>query len=287
MIVWDDLEPTADFMYPTFKEGGQDYIGVKCTNARLQRHNPRYIAFDAGKNFDAFAGACAHGEVLIDEETGAQRIVTVYDWVIRILPPEGTEVYFDHIFAVVRKLLECQPLVRCEFDHWNATQLIQQIRRLGPRAEEIGVKGDDYRRFRQDAYNGLIRMLPPDPRDLDAQSGEWIVDPPLMQPESCALYEIESLEEDPDTQKVYNPRKGARRGWNSNDVAEVVVHAHKMVQEAGYNKKDDDRSRRAARKRSEAEQTQFMAGGGGGVYNPTRGAGGYRNWHKPTGGRGW
>jgi len=128
-------------------------------------------------------------------------------------------------------------------------------------------------------------MLPPDPRDLNERD-EWATDPPLMAAQSCALYELESLEEDPDTQKVYNPRKGERRGWCSNDVAEVCVHVHKMVQESGYTKKDNDRSRQAARKRSEGDAAAFIAGGGGGVYNPARGGGSVRNWRKGSG-RGW
>lgn len=288
LVVDEELVPTASFDYPRFQEREHEYVGIRLQDANLERLNPRYVAFDAGKNFDAFAGACAHGEVLIDEETGAQRVVTVFDWVVRILPDEGTEVYYDHIYDVVKRLNTKQPLVRVEFDHWNATQLIQQIRRLRPiRAEEVGIKGDDYRRFRADAYAGLIRMLPPDPHDLSDRQ-EWATDPPLMHPHSCALYELESLEEDPETQKVFNPNKGKRRGWNSNDVAEVCVHVHKMVQEAGYSKKDDDRSKRMARKRTEGDAARFLAGGGGGVYNVRRGAGsGYRNWRKPTGGRGW
>lgn len=289
LVVTEDLAPTAWFDYRMFEESGHEYMGIKLADAKLQMGgSPRFLAFDAGKNFDAFAGACGHGEVWVDEDTGVQRTVTVIDWVVRILPEQGTEVYYDDVFGLVKGINRKQPIQRVEFDHWNATQLIQQIRRIQPiRAEEVNVKDEQYRRFRADAYAGLVKMLPPAAQDVDAE-GKWIVDPPSMAAESCALYEIESLEEDPDTRKVFNPNKGKRRGWNSNDVAEVIVHVHTMVQGAGYTKKDDDRSRRAARKRSEGDAHDFISRGGGGVYNPSRSGGAIRNWKKggPSG-RGW
>lgn len=287
MAVRPDLQPTAEFRYRSLTEGNQDYVGIQLSDARLSLEYPRYIAFDAGKNFDAFAGACAHGEIYIDPETGVQRIVTVYDWVLRILPPPSTEVYFDDIFSLIRGLTQKQHIAGIEFDHWNATQLIQQIRKFVLHTAEVGVKGDDYRRFRADVYNGLVMMLPPDPSDYNPESLDWTKDPPWMQPTSCALYELEGLEEDPETLKVWNPRKGERRGYNSNDVAEVIVHAHKMVQEAGYTKKPDERSAEAARKRSEGDSRMYVAGGGGTLWSPERTgiAGGGRNWSPNR--RGW
>lgn len=289
MVIDEGLVPTARMSYPSVTDPqGQEYITVKLDDATLTYDWQRYIAFDAGRNFDSFAGACAHGEI-VENDDGTQRIVTVFDWVIRILPMEGTEVYFDSVFELMRQLRSKQPIVRAEFDRWNSVQIIQQIRQLGVRAEQQPTRDDDFRRFRADAYLGLVRMLPPDKRDLDEQ-GNWAVEPPVMHPHSCALYELESLEEDPDTQKVTNPRKGQRRGWNSDDVAQVCVHAHKLVQEQGYVKKDDDRSRRAARKRSEGDAAMYNARHMGRAFNPARQFGvasnaGMRNWQGNK--RGW
>lgn len=287
IVVDYELKPTARFNYPTFEEEGRRYITVETERVDLlHRGTNRFIAFDAGLNFDSFAGACAHSETLIDAETGSQRTITVFDWVIRILPMGDLEVYFDSLYAVCAKVRKSQPLVRVEFDQWNSAQLIQQIRRLGVRAEKKGLKSEDYIKFRADAHDGLIKMLPPRASDLNAR-GEWAVSPTEMAAESCALYEIESLERDPITGKVTNRLKGQRQGYNSNDVAEVIVHVHKMVQESGYSEKDDDRSRKAARARSEAESSQFIANNMGGVYNVRRAGGGHRDWSKGPGGRGW
>lgn len=286
LIVDPALEPACDFVTPTFTEANHEYIGIQVVNPQPRFKRAHYIALDAGKNFDAFSGACAHGEVRIDPATGAQRTVTVFDWVFRILPVKGTEVYYDQVYGVINDLMAHMPIQRVEFDRWNSTQIIQQIRKLGIQAEQKSLKNQDWIRFRQDAYGGLINTFPPAAEDFDPERGSYTTDPPRMHPHTCALYELEGLEEDPDTQKVYNPRKGLERGYNSNDTAQVAVHVHKMVQEVGYNQKNDDRSRAAAKRRSEGEGAAYVQGQQGGVFNPSRGgaAGGFRNWGS---GRGW
>lgn len=310
-LIWDvrrfrdlvcapDLEAPCDFDTPLFEENGHLYVGIRVQNPKprfhvgamrdpstnRQKRVAHFVAFDAGKNFDAFSGACAHGEVVIDEFTGAQRIVTVYDWIFRILPDRGTEVYYDDVYGVVKEMMQFTPFQRIEFDRWNSTQLIQQIRRLGIPAEQKSLKNEDWIRFRQDAYSGLIQMFPPWAADFDTETGEFVTDPPQMHPHTCAIYELEGLEEDPDTQKVYNARKGLERGYNSNDTAQVVVHVNKMVQEAGYTQKDGDRSREAAKRRSEGDGIDYIQGNQGGVYNTMKMGGGssMRNWGT---GRGW
>lgn len=286
LVIDYSLEPACQFETPIFEESGHTYIGIRPTNFTNRFQRQHLIAFDAGKNFDAFAGACAHGEVVVDPDSGAQRIITVFDWVFRILPQAGTEVYYDHVFGVVQTLMRFMPIQAVEFDRWNSTQLIQQIRRLGVTAEQKSLKNEDWIRFRQDAYANLIRMFGPEDGDWDPDTGEYTASPPAMHPHTCALYELEGLEEDPDTQKVYNPRKGLERGFNSNDTAQVVVHVHKMVQEVGYTKKEADRSREARKARALDGAATFMHTGMGGVYNTSRlgGGGAPRNW---GGGRGW
>lgn len=277
------LEPTARLETYGFQDPhGQDYIGVKYSDADIRRDWPRYVVFDAGKNFDAFAGVCAHGE-RVRAEDGTERIVTVYDWVMRILPGQGMEVFFDSVFDLVKKLKEKQNIVRVEFDRWNSVQIIQQIRQLGIRAEQVSTKDEDYKNFVSDAYAGLLRMLPPADDDVDDYN-DWKVDPPFMRPQTCAIYELEGLERDPVTDKVSNPRKGERRGWSSNDVAQVCVHAHKLIREQGYVEKEGDTSKRAAMKRGEHESAQWLAAKQGSVISPKRLMGGVG---QRKGGRGW
>lgn len=284
LVIDHTLEPACQFDTPMFTESGHAYIGIKVKDLRPRFSRTHFIAFDAGKNFDAFAGACAHGEVYLDPETGAQRTRTVFDWVFRILPQANTEVYYDDVYGVVKGLMQSMPVQCVEFDRWNSTQLIQQIRRAGIDAEQKSLKNEDWVRFRQDAYAGVIAMFPPAAGEWDKPSGEYLVDPPSMHPHTCALYELERLEEDPDTQKVYNPHKGLERGFNSNDTAQVVVHAHKMVQDVGYTERMNDRSRDARRKRAQAGSQDFMRHNMGGVYNVSRMGGGPRDWGR---GRGW
>jgi len=277
MGIGHSLEPSCDLTtFSTRDPQGQEYIGIKYIDAKMHRDWPRYICFDAGKNFDSFAGACAHGERIRNED-GSERIITVFDWVMRILPARETEVYFDSVYELIKKLKEKQNIVRCEFDRWNSVQIIQQIRQLGIRAEPEPTKDEDYKRFVRDTYAGLVQMLPPNPADID-QYNDWAKDPPLMHPASCALYELEGLERDPTTDKVTNPRKGERRGWNSNDTIQVCVHVHKLIQEQGYVEREDDRSRRAALKRGEHEGAQFTARRQGTVFNPSKITGGGRGW---------
>lgn len=286
LIVVPGMRPACEFETPMFEESGHTYIGLVVRNSQPRFRKSHYVAFDAGKNFDAFAGACAHAEVVVDPETGSQRRLTVFDWIFRILPAPGTEVYYDHVFGVIKNLMPHMPVQRVEFDRWNSTQLIQQIRKLGIAAEQRSLKNQDWIKFRQDAYGGMIQMFAPAPDDFNWETQEYTTEPPLMHPHTCALYELEGLEEDPDTQKVYNPHKGLERGYNSNDTAQVVVHVHKMVQEIGYTEKDDDRSRAAAKRRSEGEGADYAHARQGAVFNPKRfgGGGGYRNW---SAGRGW
>lgn len=288
LVMRDDLEPACEFHTPFFEEQGHAYIGVQVINPRPRFTSQRFIAFDAGQSFDAFAGACAHAEVEVDPDTGVQRVHTVFDWIFRILPPKGTEVYYDHVFSVIQALKPFMPIARVEFDRWNSVQLIQQIRREGINAEQVSLRNDDWVRFRTDAYSGLVQMFAPAPNEFDPIQG-YIADPPNMHPHTCALYELEGLEQDPDTQKVFNPRKGLERGYNSNDTAQVVVHAHTMVQMHGFNQRQDDRSRAAAKRRAEGEGDQFIRANMGGLYSPGKmlggaGGGGMRNWGAR---RGW
>jgi hypothetical protein len=279
LVTAPELKPTSSFDYYNFEDDvGQAYVATRVLKAEyIHDPWPRYVVFDAGATFDAFAGACAHGEWREDEQ-GTPRLVTVYDWVIRMLPNVGTEVYFDCVFDLVKAVSQKQRIVRVEFDRWNSLQLIQQIRvKLGIPAEHQPTKHQHYIDFRTAAFNGLLEMLPLEEDDVDQE------DPTLMTPQACALYEMEGLQIDPDTQKVKNPKKGERRGWNSDDVAQCVVHVNRLVQEQGYTKKHDDRTRRAARQRLEAGASNF--GKRGTVANMGAARSTFRHWGASK--RGW
>jgi hypothetical protein len=254
--------PTVSFIYPRHTDlTGQEYIGVAVSTAKLiaprlpTAHMPglperrpqtsHVCAFDAGKNFDAFAGACAHG-AWEEAEDGVRTLVTVFDWIIRIIPAgDGVEVHFDSVSTLIGKLKEKQVIAKVEFDRWQSVQIIQQIRHMGIFAEQRPVKDEDMRTFASDGLLSRVRMLPPTEEDAE-------LDPPYKSAAGAAYYELNHLECDPVSRKVYNPRKGERQGWDSDDVGRVVAHCHKLVQETGYTVKADDKSRRARRARAEA-----------------------------------
>jgi hypothetical protein len=268
-IDWS-LLPTARFRLDGWSDDTNryHYVGAKVVDADLQVHGTaRYIAFDPGASFDAFAGACAHAEI---DEDG--RTITVFDWIIRIVPPLGSEVWFDGVVDIVSELRQYYTIASVEFDQWNSMQPMQLIRNLGIPSEPVATVDRHFIQFYRDAMGGRVRMLPPTEENYD------IIDPALMSGPAAALYELESLDRDVDG-KISNPRKGLRRGVNSDDCAHVVVHAHRLVQSAGITEKFDDMSRRARRIRAEAIMTDWAARDAGGLFNPS---GVNRN-----GGRGW
>jgi hypothetical protein len=289
-----DLEPQSFFeYYERMDPTGQEYMAVRLKHSErmFDKRMPRYITWDAGKNFDSFAGCCGHGERVMGEDEDGKEIeilVTVYDWFVRILPIVGTEVYFDSVRDLMKGLKPFMYCAFCSFDRWNSVQLIQNIRDLGIPAEQQTLSDKDFIDWKIDCFSGKVRMLPPAGGDIKMdKSGEdykrpleWIVDPPYLQPESNVIYELLGLQQDPDTNKVFNPLKGVERGWNSDDCARVAVHTHKLVQHAGFNAKYDDRSKRGARRKAEHGSAQW--GSRGTVVSPP--SAGIRNWQ---GGRGW
>ena len=269
------LKPTVGFQPYHFKDmTGRGYIALRAVHANLVLQTPHYCAFDAGKNFDAFAGAMAHAEV---DENGD--VVSVLDWCFRILPNPREEVWFDCILDMVREIHKQQFVVEIEFDQWNSVHLIQKIREMGIRAEQVSLKPVAFIRFMRDAYLGRVRMLPCKPEEL--REG-YPAD--VMSAEACAIYEIERLERDPKTDKVFNPAKGERRGWNSDDMARVITHAHQMVQNRGFTESQDDISAKARRKRAETMMSEWSANDLGRIYNPRTAMPGIK-FH--GGGRGW
>lgn len=224
MAIQPDLKPTAQFIKQLHVDTtGREYISAKITDGVLSRNGERYIAFDAGSTFDQFAGACAHGE-WVDTPEGKQ-LITVFDWVTRLLPENKPkrDVWFDFVISTIDYLQKFYFISRVEFDRWQSTYLIQQIRNRGIMCEMKSTTSDMFNKFMNDVNYSKVRMLPPMPDDNK-------LDPPQMSAQGLAFYELERLERSSDLKRIFNPKKGERRGWNSDDVATTVVHASDMVQ---------------------------------------------------------
>jgi hypothetical protein len=282
------LKPRADFeVYEVVGKTGQRYMAVRVKRAEfLPDNHARYVVWDAGKNFDAFAGACAHGEWISLEEGKPVRLVTVYDWVVRILPRPGTEVLFDSVRDLMEILRKNTRIVRVEFDRWQSVQLIQQVREMSVFAEQKSTTDKDYVQWKIDCFEGIVRMLPPQPREYNTsvETYVWAVEPPELTAAACGIYELLGLQCDPDTHRVTAPEKGERRGYGSNDVAQCLVHAHALVQREGYTDQQDDHSRRAARLRAEGSSASWATRGYV-AHTATIAANAPRNWGSNR--RGW
>ena len=268
------LQATQQFEY--YERGdptGRRYVSVRVVPGpvRIHEHEPRFLFFDAGQTFDSFAGACAHPRTIIDDE-GNERRVTVFDWIIRLLPGPNTEVHFDSVRDLVDITRRRTRIAHAGFDRWNSVQIIQQIRDMSIPAEQMSLKSKDFVDWKIECMGGFCQMLPPAANSLKVErSGYivwpivWMIDPPLMDAQTSAIYELMKLQQDPNSQKVTNPFKGKHRGWNSDDVAQVIVGCHKLVQRIGYTEKFDDRSRRAKRTRAEISA---VSGASGRIYRP-------------------
>lgn len=253
---------------------GQRYAAIRLKTADrvISARQPRYIVFDAGQNFDAFSGACGHGELVTIN--GQERLLSVCDWVFRIVPDQGEEVWFDSAEDIVRDLKQYQSTAFVAFDRWNSVQIIQHIREMGIPAEAESLKDIDFLDWKGNAFDDLVRLIPPSPEDLlyDKNGNvvfplQWKKKQRRMRTESVAVAELLELQCDPDTRKVYNPNKGKERGEHSDDTARVLVHLHRLIQRARFTDRYDDRSTRAARKRAEHDGHRWT--GGSIVRSPT------------------
>lgn len=224
LAVQPDLRPSATFRNITHVDRtGREYLSIVTDNVKLSREGERYMCFDAGASWDQFAGACAHGEWIYTPE--GRQLCTVFDWVIRVLPQNNPrrDVWFDFVVQMLEYMSKNYMIGRVEFDRWQSTHLIQQLRDRGITSEMKGTTYEHFVKLINDVNFSRVKMLPPSPDDHN-------VDPPQMSAAGLAFYELERLERSPDLKKVYNPRKGQRRGWNSDDVATVVAHVNDMVQ---------------------------------------------------------
>jgi hypothetical protein len=260
LAVQKDLLPTATFRPTLYTDRvGRDYVSMTLDHANLCQNGERYLCFDASSSFDQFAGACAHGE-WVDTPEGEQ-LVTVYDWVVRLLPEAKPrrDIWFDWVIQTIDALSKYYIIGKIEFDRWNSTYLIQQIRDRGIIAEMKGTTYQDFVKFVADAYVSRVKLLPPAPNDA-------VLDPPQMSAAGLVFYEMDRLEKDATTNKIHNPRKGERRGYNSDDVATCVVHVNSMVQ--GTIVDISDSNTRKARRHREETGGVGWSNKGGSLYRP-------------------
>lgn len=267
------IKPTAKLeIIPFIDKTNQRYHKCVMTDCDLLRDANRYIVFDAGKNFDSFAGACGHLEIK-QLDGDILEYVTVVDWVMRVLPSKDMEVWFDACVDIIKFQKKFQKIAQVEFDRWNSVTLIQQIRNEGVTAEQSSIKASDYIKFVADCMMGRVKLLP-------KEEGDDQLDPPFKSPAAVGLYEVGRLERSLDDRRIYNPQKGKRRGWNSDDVAVCLIHLHKLCQDSQIMPTGAKvRSREARLKREEVGSQNFQMGRMGALFSPARlNISGKRRW---------
>ena len=260
----ETLIPTAKIeIIPFTDKTGQRYHRAQMTECKLLRDAPRYVVYDAGQNFDSFAGACGHIEIK-ELPDGNQEFITVVDWLLKILPSTDMEVWFDSAVDLIDFQMKHQKIAQVEFDRWNSVTLIQQIRNLGVSAEQKSIKVPDYVKFVADSVMGRVRMLPPLEEDE-------ALEPPFKSPQATAIYELTKLERSIDDRRVYNAAKGKRRGYNSDDVAVCMVHLHALVQGSQILPSGAKIRSRANRLKAETVGSQnYQMHSMGAIFSPTR-----------------
>lgn len=269
-----NLKPTAEIEYYIKTDAiGTRYRAARCPTAVLKTDAERYIVFDAGLTFDTFGGACAHGEWW--ESPDGPVWITVYDWVLRALPqrvPERLDVWFNSVLDIIDTLKRQHRIARVEFDRWNSAQLIQNVRDKSIPAEQSGTTVQDFVKFVADAYTSRVRLLPS--QMVNGRDENESKEPHLLSAAGCALYELSHLERDPALKKVFNPQKGERIGWNSDDVAQCIVHVHRMVQEVqGVDQKGASRSPEQRLKNEQVGGAQWSRQRAGTIYHSRGGRG--------------
>lgn len=234
LAIQSDLQATTDFIqYVYMDKTGREYTALKSRESKLCRDGERFIAFDAGESFDQFTGACAHPEWITTSE--GRFLTTVYDWVFRILPQTKPrrDVWFDSVLDIIKTISKYYILANIEFDRWQSSYIIQKIRDMGIPASVKGTNVDMFMKFVNDVNYSRVRMLPP-------ASDDYVREPTMMTAPGLAFYELERLSRSTTLNKVYNPEKGKRRGYNSDDAATVVVHVNDMVQRLAGNVNDSN-----------------------------------------------
>jgi hypothetical protein len=299
LAYWSSIDltakPSARFeSYQYTDKSGRDYKAAKVESADLLATRPLYIFGDAGLSFDQFAlSACSavwlpagaqkdaadfardredqhfgkRPEPMVAMSPDAElTLVCYHEWSLRIIPERGRQVWFESIVDIIRALLQKRNIVKVAFDHWNSQATLQQLGDLGIATETLSLKVDDFSRAVQDAYLGRLRLLPPAPDDLislDAsgalkmgKQGEFLSAP------GAALYEMLKLERTEDLKRVFNPNKGKVIGRNSDDVANTLVGAHRLVQESMGKVKTSERQNRLAKELAGAARWRGSVGRG-------------------------
>ena len=190
------------------------------------------------------------------DPTKLGRLVTYYDFCMRIVPTKERDIWFNSILEIVKELKKKIKIGAVCFDRWQSTAAIQAIRDMGIQSFSVTLKSNHFLEFKSQAYNNQVSMLPPLKSDalMVTDAGTPLIgqDELLMSGQGVGLLEMIRLERSPDLVKVLAPKKGMVRGKGSDDVARCMVGANVMVKDSVVNNLDNVGRKREIQKRLKA-----------------------------------
>ena len=216
-------------------------------------------AQDSQRRMLEASSATPAGNISYDHR--GEMLATVVDFVVRIVPTNDRDIWFNSVVNVVEQLRKKIRVVSIAFDRWNSESTIQQIRTMGIMATKVTLKPEHFMGFLRMTYNGRVGLLAPRTEDMVGltDKGSLVVGTSQEQMEgrSVALVELLKLSRTPDLRKFHNAHKGKVRGRDSDDLARCLIGVHHLVQNSIVDELAETKRRRAVKKFQVATDTSM------------------------------
>ncbi len=285
----DRLDYEFDNQYYIFADAGVsfDSFALVCGHPELKEADeytkevprplrlPNQGAFDKGVHITSLPSAAdsprvkglamVGGKPFYPDPESLDRLNTVVDFCVRVVPTQTREIYFNSIVDLIRDLSKKINIAGVWFDSWNSESAIQNIRSMGIPASKYRLTVGDFLSFRAQAYNDQISMLPPRLDDGFNLSANGTVqmkkNEEEMSGEAVCLLETLRLERSTDLKKIVQPSlKGKIRGRGSDDLSRCMIGLNTVIKKSVANEPAGAKAQRL--------QRQQMTGNRGGYYLP-------------------
>lgn len=184
------------------------------------------------------------------------RLVTHYDFCMRIVPTIERGIWFNSILEIIKELASKIRIGAVCFDQWQSVSSMQGIRDIGIQSFKVRLKSEHFMEFLAQVYNDQVNMLPPQEDDLFqiTEAGTLLIgkEEERMSGEAVGILEMFRLERTPDLKKVLAPVKGQVRGRGSDDIARCMVGANTLIKDSVVNNLANTGRQREIRKRLQA-----------------------------------
>ena len=177
------------------------------------------------------------GKPFYPDPQSLERLTTVVDFCVRIVPTQTREIYFGSVIDLIRDLQKKINIAGVFFDSWNSASVIENIRSLGISANRVRLTTADFLSFRTQVYNDQVSLLPPAIEDGFGLSSSGSIrmskNEEDMGGEAVCLLECLRLERSSDLKKIVSPsKKGLIRGRGSDDLARCLVGLNAVIKQS-------------------------------------------------------